>query len=397
MLADAEVSAFFVQDRGLPRQPSSKRRGCCIRSAPSGRRFSSMALSGRSSRTALPLTSSTSLWPAGTRARRTARHDIRRPGFIDSSGIVPGTPRTRCRGSVSCGASTVREPGRASLEVGCSLLSLNRATTNRLLRRANAELASNAGDDFSFEGTRLAAVASVVRRNLAPAVLDLWRSRSAERSTREQFERGVNDPAAHRDLDSRWVAAHLLVRRRPRNVLGVGGMSSGRHSTRRSPNDDAGRTASDDALAASDRVAPPRDSEQSPLRPDVRRAVLTFPTSAGKTLLTQLVVANHLATVNTPVCVVAPSHSLCREIRYGLMRPLGATPSRGRGWAARRPAEPTSTCGCDDPRAPRRGTAEWIGVNCLTTLDSSCSTRRILSLTTVAVRHSRPRSAGSTS
>ena len=55
---------------------------------------------------------------------------------------------------------------------------------------------------------------------------------------------------------------------------------------------------------------------------DVRRAVLTFPTSAGKTLLAHLLVAQHLAMASNSVCFVAPSHSLCRETRKGLGRRL---------------------------------------------------------------------------
>ena len=69
---------------------------------------------------------------------------------------------------------------------------------------------------------------------------------------------------------------------------------------------------------------------------------MTFPTSAGKTLLTQLIVANHLATVNTPVCVVAPSHSLCREIRQGLDRRL---------WVLRKTVAEDGPLG--DPTTPR--------------------------------------------
>ena len=66
------------------------------------------------------------------------------------------------------------------------------------------------------------------------------------------------------------------------------------------------------------------DEDASPLKTEVKRAVLTFPTSAGKTLLSQLVIARHLAVAGTGVCFVAPSHSLCREVREGLDRRLWA-------------------------------------------------------------------------
>jgi hypothetical protein len=62
--------------------------------------------------------------------------------------------------------------------------------------------------------------------------------------------------------------------------------------------------------------------EKSPLDPTVRRLVLSFPTSAGKTLLAQILVAAHVTSTDGDVCVVAPTHSLSREISIGLDRRL---------------------------------------------------------------------------
>lgn len=70
------------------------------------------------------------------------------------------------------------------------------------------------------------------------------------------------------------------------------------------------------------------DHESSPLLPDTRRLVLSFPTSAGKTLLAQIFVLSHLALDGGGVCFIAPTHSLCREIReamYWRLRAMGAT------------------------------------------------------------------------
>jgi len=50
--------------------------------------------------------------------------------------------------------------------------------------------------------------------------------------------------------------------------------------------------------------------------------VLSVPTSAGKTLIAQLVAANHLVRERTGVCFVAPTRSLCREIEANLRRRL---------------------------------------------------------------------------
>jgi len=69
------------------------------------------------------------------------------------------------------------------------------------------------------------------------------------------------------------------------------------------------------------------EQEQSnPLSSQVKRLFLSTPTSSGKSLLAQLLVISHLATERTSVCYVAPTRSLCWEIRKSLesrMRFLG--------------------------------------------------------------------------
>ena len=56
----------------------------------------------------------------------------------------------------------------------------------------------------------------------------------------------------------------------------------------------------------------------NPLDPDVRRAVLAVPTSAGKTLTAQILMVDHLATEIGTVCFVAPMRSLAREVRTAM-------------------------------------------------------------------------------
>jgi hypothetical protein len=56
----------------------------------------------------------------------------------------------------------------------------------------------------------------------------------------------------------------------------------------------------------------------NPLSSQVRRLFLSTPTSSGKTLLAQLLVLSHLATARTAVCYIAPTRSLCWEIRKSL-------------------------------------------------------------------------------
>lgn len=60
----------------------------------------------------------------------------------------------------------------------------------------------------------------------------------------------------------------------------------------------------------------------NPLDPATNRLLLSVPTSAGKTLLAQIVICTHLATRPGDVCYVTPLRSLGRELRQALNRRL---------------------------------------------------------------------------
>ncbi|MFI7632302.1 DEAD/DEAH box helicase [Microbispora rosea] len=59
-------------------------------------------------------------------------------------------------------------------------------------------------------------------------------------------------------------------------------------------------------------------SSPSPFSPQVRRMVLSVPTSSGKTLVAQLLALSYLETTSKSVCYVAPTRSLCREVRRSM-------------------------------------------------------------------------------
>jgi hypothetical protein len=60
------------------------------------------------------------------------------------------------------------------------------------------------------------------------------------------------------------------------------------------------------------------DTGPSALDPEARRMLVSAPTSAGKTLTAQLLIASHLSAQQTGVCYVAPTRSLCREVERSL-------------------------------------------------------------------------------
>jgi hypothetical protein len=56
----------------------------------------------------------------------------------------------------------------------------------------------------------------------------------------------------------------------------------------------------------------------NPLDPETKRLLLSVPTSAGKTLVAQILICHHLATQPGDVCYVTPLRSLGREMRQAL-------------------------------------------------------------------------------
>ena len=219
-------------------------------------------------------------------------------------------------------AALATEPGRASLELGCALLTLDRSATVTLLRSlsAQAQAILAAAPDTGLLNTGLASAAGVIEGvRLLQQYLTVGGSGSLDEA-RQVLTQAANNPASHRDLDSRWVAAHLV------DLCDDFGRSSvwAILPDETPPGVGQAMTLGDPPVMT---LWPPQvdlltDAASSPLRIDVRRAVLTFPTNAGKTLLAQLLVAQHLAVAGTSVCFVAPSHSLCRETRDGLDRRL---------------------------------------------------------------------------
>ncbi len=65
-------------------------------------------------------------------------------------------------------------------------------------------------------------------------------------------------------------------------------------------------------------LKPSGPNDPSPLSSEVKRLFLSTPTSSGKTLLAQLIIASHLVKNRTSVYYVAPTRSLCREVRVSL-------------------------------------------------------------------------------
>lgn len=215
-------------------------------------------------------------------------------------------------------AVLIRQPGQASLELGCVLLTMRRGPTMAYLRLLGSEVRheQRRREPESVYESGLAAAAGVVEGAWAlQRFLDTGDEEQRQQAL-ELFRQASNPESAARDLDSRWVAAHLADLTEDLGTASVWSMLP--QGT--PPAVGTAMTRGDPPVMAlwPPQVALLKTASSNPLNPDLKRAVITFPTSAGKTLLMQMAVAHHVATQNSRVCVVAPTHSLCREIRRGL-------------------------------------------------------------------------------
>jgi hypothetical protein len=119
------------------------------------------------------------------------------------------------------------------------------------------------------------------------------------------------------DLNARWVAAHLLT------LSGEAEAGSLWNPAVLPPTvpvlvREAFTIGSPPVLTLWE---PQRDlltGDRSPFDPEVRRMVLAVPTSSGKTLVAQLLAVEYLDRTNRSVCYVAPTRSLCREVRRAM-------------------------------------------------------------------------------
>jgi hypothetical protein len=203
---------------------------------------------------------------------------------------------------------------RLPLEVGTAFLGFDRARLLSLFRRWKDQLSE---------------IRRRIRRDLAGTMFGpLWDLvygtddvlRYLTRGDSRALARGkdrlasvVSDPLA--DLTTRWVSSQLDL---------VAGEAE-RGSIWTVLPDDVPRSAREAMTLTEPGVLtlwePQRQlvvQDPNPLSSEVRRVVMSLPTSAGKTLLAQLFMVSHLASQHTSVCYVAPMRSLGREVRRAI-------------------------------------------------------------------------------
>ncbi len=203
--------------------------------------------------------------------------------------------------------------GNIALEVGVMLLAMDRHALFDILPILQEQLETmDSVRDGKFNYTRLLLDACW---NLL-----LYLSYGIEGSYQEAIQTLLTIVRTEddiEDLDARWVAAHL------HDIAEDFGQSSiwSILPPEISPSAAKAMTLGTPPVLT---LWPPqvqllrRDDTNNPLQLSTKRLFLSVPTSAGKTLLAQFISLTHLAQEGGGICFVAPSHSLCREIRKSL-------------------------------------------------------------------------------
>jgi hypothetical protein len=143
--------------------------------------------------------------------------------------------------------------------------------------------------------------------------------RRAFENAQARLRRILGEAAEPATTNERWVAAHLLALSDELDAASIWTCLPPEVPT-------AARRALTSTSPPVLTLWPPQRellqaSDQAPalLSPETKRAVLSIPTSAGKTLVAQILVLAELAATDQSVCLVAPQRSLVREIRRALL------------------------------------------------------------------------------
>ena len=214
------------------------------------------------------------------------------------------------------------DPGVASLETGVVLLALDRPALYALLTTRLNQLEAVAAEFGDIDDSEYASADGVIRGARELTTFLTYGENPALSRARAHLRRALESQGAPADIESRWVAAHLL-----QVADGLETSSVWRVLPPDVPAAARAMTLGDPPVL---QLWPPQLSflqrgspdEPSPLDPSARRVILSFPTSAGKSLLAQLFITVHILGGIGDVCVVAPTNSLCRELSTSLRRRL---------------------------------------------------------------------------
>ncbi|MCZ4078952.1 DEAD/DEAH box helicase [Rhodococcus sp. H36-A4] len=205
-----------------------------------------------------------------------------------------------------------------ALQAGILFLGLDMTTLNQRLSTWGfaATSLTRSAELESLDGTMFGPTQRLLRG--VTGLVQYLREGSSEalETARGHLRVVIDDEVGLSDLDTRWVAGHLVA-------LADGLEASSIWAVLPPDLPPAVKQAFTlDPQPILTLWPPQRDlishSTLSPLSPTTSRLLVSVPTSAGKTLLAQLIICAHTARDDRDVCYVTPLRSLGREMRQGL-------------------------------------------------------------------------------
>ena len=225
----------------------------------------------------------------------------------------------RLRDVVDVESTVVDHIGTLSLEAGLAFLGFETRTLFTWFRTWRQQLAAIAGDSQLSDLTATVFGPTQMVVLGAEDLLNYFSRGDVERLARgrERLRTVATGDAGPDDLNSRWVAAHLL---RFSGEAEAGSLWNPEVVPPSVPTlvRQAFTIGNPPILCLWEPQRELLSGPQSPLDENVRRMVLSVPTSGGKTLVAQMLAVDHLARTNRSVCYVAPTRSLGREVRRSM-------------------------------------------------------------------------------
>ncbi|AGB26822.1 superfamily II helicase (plasmid) [Mycobacterium sp. JS623] len=225
----------------------------------------------------------------------------------------------RLRDVVDVESTVVDHFGTLSLEAGLAFLGFETRTLFTWFRTWRQQLATIAVDSQLSDLTATVFGPTQMVVLGAEDLLNYFSRGDVERLARgrERLRMVATGDAGPEDLNSRWVAAHLL---RFSGEAEAGSLWNPEVVPPSVPTlvRQAFTIGNPPILCLWEPQRELLSGSRSPLDEDVRRMVLSVPTSGGKTLVAQMLAVEHLARTNRSVCYVAPTRSLGREVRRSM-------------------------------------------------------------------------------
>ncbi len=225
----------------------------------------------------------------------------------------------RLRGDIDSGSPVLDHIGSLALEAGLAFLGFETRTLFTWLATWQRQLADLARVSELPDLTTTAFGATHMVVLGAADLLAYFARGDAERLDRgrARLRAAATGQAGPGDLNARWVAAHLLA-------LSGEAEAGSLWNPAVLPPDVPGLVREAFTIGSPPVLTlwePQRDlltGSPSPFDPGVRRTVLAVPTSSGKTLIAQMLAVEYLDRASRSVCYIAPTRSLCREVRRAM-------------------------------------------------------------------------------